>query len=575
MNTKALYMTVAAALCAGAASAQAIPMDAQPGPSNCTIAPATVASFFESGTVTLNGVAKPADSTQPLTPNCGFFQWSEQMFLWLTSPAPASYGGHSLVMFSPKFFTVSPADGSGRRTFEPNSSGRLLDFHLRATELGPHMRPALLSRSGHVIEVQRPKPGEVVRPVVRLQNGALARVTAVRRTPTGLQFLGAGARPLVVKRLQLAPIRRPVILQPNGIRRPVVPVRAVNQAIQARKFIISGIPIFTDLAGNVIDVEPGQADNGVLLSQNGSLIYYITVVNDVFAYHRTMQGPAVIDDSTTIVFPMTTADANAVKTFAAGKGHTIVDPQALAIESKSSWVEASAVPNPGDYVQVSATIPTFDTSNPAVWVPNGHKTVKLVMVGIHVVGSTNGHGEMVWGTFEHLGNSPNETYKYNSTGGLKTVTKDTSGSWLFTPSGFGGAPNVTHAQWDEATGDLKGVPSGSAVSPTAVIRIRPFGTDGTNASLNTQVINANASVISQLAPGDVRGKYFQLGTTWTIGGASPISGGIQVGTNQLANASIETFMQGSVGSAGSNCFSCHLFNTVATSHVYGALKPLP
>jgi hypothetical protein len=77
-----------AALGAGRmAAAQSVPTDASGG---CPIPPTTVATFFETGTVSLNGVAKPADSTVSLTPNCGFFQWSEQMFLWLTSPAPAT-----------------------------------------------------------------------------------------------------------------------------------------------------------------------------------------------------------------------------------------------------------------------------------------------------------------------------------------------------------------------------------------------------------------------------------------------------------------------------------------------------
>jgi hypothetical protein len=157
----------------GAAMAQTVPTDAAGG---CPIAPATVASFFESGSVTLNGVAKPADSTKVLAPNCGFFQWTEQMFLWLTSPAPASYGGNSLIMFSPKFFTVSPPDASGSRTFIPNSPGLPIRMLLRTTELGPRGLPALLSRSGQVIEVQRQAAGQAAPPVIRLQNGATARL---------------------------------------------------------------------------------------------------------------------------------------------------------------------------------------------------------------------------------------------------------------------------------------------------------------------------------------------------------------------------------------------------------------
>jgi len=556
------------------AHAQAVPNDAAGG---CPIPPATVASFFESGAVTLNGVVKPADSTAVLVPNCGFFQWTEQMFLWLTSPAPASYGGGSHIMFSPQFFIVSPEDSSGRRTFIQNSPRLPINMFLRTMELGPHGLPIVMSRTGQVVEVQREVPG--LKPLVlRLSNGKTlqaSKIASVIRTEQGtLAFLDAKGTTFKPKMLALTPaIRQRVLLAP-GQPSTVVPAKAFTSAIQARKIIISKIPIFIDPAGNVIDVEPGQADSGVLLSQNGSLIYYITAVNDVFAYHRTMQGAAVLPFNTPVTFPMTSADVSAVVAFAAGKGHTIKDPNALAIETKSSWIDASTVPNAGDYVQVSAVVPTFDKSNPNNWVPNGQTTLKLVMLGLHVVGSTNGHGEMVWGTFEHLGNAPNATYAYNSTSGPKTIAQNTAGSWLFTPSGSAGPFNVTNNSW---TGSAI---TGTPVSAAAVLRAKPWGTnDGGNpanaASLNTQVISANASVISQLNAADVRRQYFQLGTTWTIGGAAP-NGGNEVGTSHLANATMETFAQGVTPSdPSSNCFSCHTTNKVSVSHIYRELKPLP
>ncbi|MFX6119189.1 hypothetical protein ABTE85_23255, partial [Acinetobacter baumannii] len=78
-----------------------------------------------------------------------------------------------------------------------------------------------------------------------------------------------------------------------------------------------------------------------------------------------------------------------------------------------------------------------------------------------------------------------------------------------------------------------------------VLRSKPWGSsDGGNpasiAGINTQVISSNASVRSQLDPADVRSRYFQLGTTWTIFGAAPSSDN-QAGTNHLANATMETF----------------------------------
>ena len=556
------------------AAAQAVPTDAAGG---CPISPATVASFFESGTVTLNGVVKPADSTVALAPNCGFFQWTEQMFLWLTSPAPATYGGGSHVMFSPQFYTVSPEDSSGRRSFIPNSPGRPINMFLRAMELGPHGLPIVMARTGQIVEVPHEIPGQKP-PSIRLANGRLipgTQVQSVRKTEQGtLELLDARGKLLAPKVLKLAPIVRQRALLSADRPVPVVPMRAFTSAIQARKLVIKGIPIFLDPAGNVIDVEPGQADSGVLISQNGSLIYYIIAVNDVFAFHRTMQGAAVIPGNTNIAFPTSMADVNAVVSFAASKGHTIQDPKALAIETKSSWMDASKVPNPNDYIQVEAVVPTFDKSNPNNWVPNGQTTLTLVMLGLHVVGSTSGHGEMVWGTFEHEGNAPNATYAYNSTSGMKTVAQNTSGNWLFTPSGSSGPFNATNNSW---TGTAI---TGTPVGPSPVLRAKPWGSnDGGNpanaAGLNTQVISANASVISQLNAADVRRQYFQLGTKWTIFGAPP-NGGNEVGTNHLANATMETFAQGTTPSAPSaNCFSCHTTNKVPVSHVYPRLTPLP
>jgi len=556
------------ALNLGPAYAQPMPTDAQ---TLCGISPPAFAAMFESGAVTLNGAVRPADSTITLTPNCPFFEWSAQMFLWLTSPAPRRYGGSGRIMFSPAFYTVSPPGADGRRTFLRNERDRPIRMMLRATELGPHLLPALLARTGQVIEVARPDPRNPVQPVVRLQNGARIRLGDVRRTRAGgLQFFDTRGRQVQVRRPALPRVRRTIVRMPDGRRMSVVPVASVREAIQVRQFVLRDIPIFLDARSNVIDVEPGQAGGGVLISQNGSLVYYITVVNQLFAFHRTMQGPALILPGTTLTFPLTMADANAVVAFAAANGTTIIDPEALAIEAKSSWVEASSVPHPDDYIQVEATIPTFDTSNPNMWVPNGQKTVTLAMVGIGIAGSTEGQGEMVWGSYEPFGNAPNAAYDYLGPTGAQTMPQNTAGTWLFTPGGWPGPFNAMHASWNSATGNIVGTPAG----PSPVLRRRPWGSDPSDAVTNTQVISLNASVIGQLKPGDVRRNYFQVGTTWTIGGQAPDNSN-QVGTNQLANSAIETFVQaaGPTGT-GSNCFSCHGTNTVEVSHVYRQMHPL-
>lgn len=482
-------------------------------------------------------------------------------------------------MFSPTFYTVSPPFeemGQTRRKFLSNTPGRPIRMFLRATELGPNMLPATLTKSGQLVEVQRPDPRKPVPRVVRLQNGKLAPLSSVRRAPSGeLQFFSAG-KAVQVRKLNTPLIKRPMIKMSTGEMIAVVPRAEASKAIIARKFVVNGIPVLVDSTNNVIDVESGQAGGGgVLFSQNGSLIYYITAVNDVFAYSRTMRGAAVIPSNTSLTMPTTAADAASIVMFAASHGKTIVDPEALAIESKSSWVEASSVPDPQNYVSVKATIPTFSVSTVdgnTVWTPIGEKTVTLVMVGMHVVGSTLGHGEMVWGSFERFGNTPNAAYSYTSTSGPKNVPQDMGGPWLFAPNGSAGPFNVATGSWDDTNGTITGTPT---LGPNAVLRMHAWGSLGSNASMNTQVISATASVRSMLIPGDVRNNYFQIGTTWTAGGAAP-NGGNEVGTSLLANSTLETYMQATTSppSNGTNCFSCHATNKTTVSHSYNVLKPL-
>ena len=61
-------------LVSGCQSPPPVPTDAQ---DPCPLSAATFAGWFQSGTVSLNGVVNPADSTQFLAPDCGFYQWSE------------------------------------------------------------------------------------------------------------------------------------------------------------------------------------------------------------------------------------------------------------------------------------------------------------------------------------------------------------------------------------------------------------------------------------------------------------------------------------------------------------------
>jgi hypothetical protein len=552
------------------ARAQTIPNDAQGG---CPVPPATFATWFETGVPAQNGVVKPADSVNfPGNPNCDFYFWSKQMFLWLTSPAPTRYGGGTRIFNSPTFFDVSPPDANGVRTFSQHEPGLIKFFRVRMAKPGPHNLPVIFDKRRRMFEVQRPKLGPGGNPVVlnrankeveisRIAIGDNRRVTFFDKANRPI----AGAKPVPIR--LAAPVR------------PAPRMKAPPRIATAQMFLLGNRAIFLDLLGNAIDTEEGQAiTDAALMSQNHSLVYFASMVNDVYTYFLTGNKNGAFAPAFT-TFPTTAAHLTQIVNFASTKSVTFPDPNALAIEVKSAWVEASTLPNAGDYITMNATVPTYDTSNPAAWVPNGTKNVQLALISIHVVGSALAHPEMIWATFEHFGSTPDATYSYTSTTGPKTVNQTTAGTWLFSASNSTGQFNCEHMHVDLATGNIVAVappgnctpPVPGTVSPSDTLRKNPWGIAGSNAFSNTQIISIHNT--TQVPGTDVRNQYFMTGATWTPFGAPP-TGGNGVGTNILANSALETYTQ------DVNCFGCHLGNMLGDpagtglSHIYGPLKPL-
>ena len=561
--------------------AQSIPTDPKP---TCVVTPTMFASWFQTGTPALNGVVNPANSvTFPNTPNCSFYQWSEQMFLWLTSPAPAEYGGNGRVFDSLVFYDVSAPDANGNRSFLPHVPGQLRFFNVRTSQAGPHGLPVIFDRSGRMLEVERPQIAPSGRQLIRNSAGSLVEVGRVtlgaNKTAAFADPAGRAITPQVAPRQAVAAARQ-------------------KNPLTVQRFVVGGLPIFVDPSGNVLDVEEGQAGGGgALLAQNGSLIYYTTIVNDVYAYFLTGAKTGGITPAPT-QFPTTQQNLNQITAYASTFGVTFPDPNALAIEVKAAWIEAANLPNLGNYITTTATIPTYDKSNPNQWVPNGQTTAQLALVGMHVVGSTAGHPEMLWATFEHFGNAPNATYQYiNTSNQTISVNQNTAGTWLFAANGAAAPFNAEIAQ--AACNNIYGVPPSVTtcpppaptvkIAPSNVIHWKVWGSssdkapnplDPSPAASNTEIISIDNTVT--VPGGDVRNNYFLTGATWTIGGAAPtgqfnvVPNGNEVGTSFLANTTMETFQQGtsSTSGSGTNCFSCHTTNTTSVSHVYGALLPL-
>jgi hypothetical protein len=548
--------------------------------STCSSGPQSLSAtefntWFESGSVSLNGAVLPANSVLfPDIPNCSFYKWSEQMFLWLTSPAPPRYGSNGLVMNTPAFFDVSLPDANGIREFLPHSTGLIRAFNLRTAQKGALDLPVILEKKSlRLLEIIPPVMSSSGKQLVidnmgnELEIGKITLDNEKRPVFTdvsGKQIQGPRAIIQSLKDTAISPVTKKLRRIDNFDRTSLV-----------QKFLVDKEILFLDLFGNFHEVEQGQADGGVLMAQNGSLVYYSLTVNNVFALYRTMQGTTVPSGTR---FPLTQANLNSISAFALAHSRSpIIDSIALAIEIKSSWVEAAGLPDADKFIKMKAIVPTYDKTNPNDWVPNGTKTIELAMVGMHVVGSTgstnpsnsiHGHPELLWATFEHLSNDPAAAYSYLTTSNsTSNVAQNTSGSWVFCANGSSGPFNERLITMGGPDGSHVVAAPGKTIGPSNIRREKPWGLNGSASSQNAEVISTNHIVRSLLNPNDVRINYIQTGTTWTIFGGSPSSGN-QVGTNILANTTMETFSQ------GTNCFSCHNTNTTAVSHVFNDTKPL-
>lgn len=327
------------------------------------------------------------------------------------------------------------------------------------------------------------------------------------------------------------------------------------------------------------DTEEGQATGNVLLDKHGNVVYYISFVNDVYAALLNM---AAQDTASVDKFPTTQAELDEILAFAQKNKMNILEPNTLAIELKSSWVQLTDDMNKADFVTISADIPVYDKTSDAMWVlTDEDTTVTLALVGIHIVGSAHGHPEMIWSTFEHKYNAPNAMYQYvNATNQVVNVGPDTDGTWLFNsnPSDTSIAnANKSFAAFNHDTIVAK---NGNAIQPSNTIRVLAWGSaynlqpnqqDPNTAYANSQVISINNSIINQLVGNDVRKNYLLIGSTWTFGGLAPsgvaftqnnnLNDGVAIGTSNLANSTMETNAQESspmVSATGSTtCFSCH------------------
>lgn len=327
------------------------------------------------------------------------------------------------------------------------------------------------------------------------------------------------------------------------------------------------------------NIQPaGQAGgNDELMSINGSLVYYTVHTNDVYAWFNTAVSNGAI--ANTAQFPNSKKDLAAVTTYASLNGATLNDADALTMEVKTSWIDASKVNGDlADYIVITADVPnyqgavgdknwTISQSQPTI-------TKRLALVGMHVVGTVQGHPEMVWATFEHKSNAPNDAFSLSlQPPGFEprtvTVPYNSSGKWNFMQTN-GTQDGALVAQMKvNDDGSITATP-GNAIQPNNTYRIHAWGgpSDTSSANNNTQLVTLNEDIdymLSNTPEGkDVRSNYIQVGGVWTRDGSiptNPTDNVQQVGSLLLANTTMETYHQRTgqniIPAFQNGCFGCH------------------
>lgn len=544
---------------------------------SCTVSSTEFNSWFANGTASENGLVSPANSvTFPSNDNCDFYKWSQQMFLWITSPTTSGqYTSGNTVLESPVFYTISPAE-NGKRVFIKHEANTPIRVSKHVNQTGPNRLPIIVDKNGKRFEVEHAEAGQ--KHMLKNAAGKLVELHTVEMDAAGKPLFKDATGKIITQ-------AKPVLKS------------SINTSQVVKEIKVGTNSLFLDANGNVVETESAQATQDGLIATNGSLVYYISMANDVYAYFCSGVYNNALNGAQ---FPTDSIQRDSILAYAQKMGWPAPpDPNALAIELKTSWVETKGLSNLGSYITMDAIIPVYDTTNPNKWIPKGERKAQLALIGMHIVGSVAGHPEMVWATFEHRNNTPNASYSYlDSSGNVQTQPADTGGGWLLCTNAAGTPINVSHiSAGTTALGDTLAGKNNFMISQSNTLRTKPWGvTEGSvpnqenpsAAASNSQIIAINNAIYNMLPGNDIRKNYFLIGATWTFGGAAPngsaytstdTTPGVAIGTSQLANSTMETYFQfGPTYTSYGSCFGCHNSKSslapAALSHVFSDLMPL-
>ncbi len=239
---------------------------------------------------------------------------------------------------------------------------------------------------------------------------------------------------------------------------------------------------------------------------------------------------------------------------------------------KATWLRLDKGESaPAGSYTTTADVPvlTIDNSTHRVVTTGKFVTTTVALLGLHVVGVTNGHPEFLWGTFEHNLNSPRVPDNQFSTSGSSAT-----GYTLYkagTSYANANIPNQsppTTVIFDEKTQKFSPATNAVLENKTGGENNSPQG-PANIANLNTSAHDFFAST-KGLQPGErLFANYDLIGTVWmkpnTYVTSTPnwqnLNQANAVGSVSLANSTAETFQQEATNAVPpqnlQNCFACH------------------
>ena len=253
-----------------------------------------------------------------------------------------------------------------------------------------------------------------------------------------------------------------------------------------------------------------------------------------------------------------------------------------SLELKSSW-QIIEGPPPKTYITTRAVVPVFKTMPSGEIVKDGDRTriVTVALLGMHVVGTIEGHPEFIWSTFEHVSHTTKAwtrdvapAAKVNSDAAKPTLVDRKLPNYALYPSEEGRvlASPIDGANLGSGIDSLKLDAKHQTFSPkTSVYRQFP-GSKSDDSEEDDAVTSLNKDVqdlFVEAAPADVRSNYQLVGAIWLNTPDDDFRAGVDFfdtakkprkqplfgGEDRLSSTSMESFTQS--GDSLPNCFACH------------------